>query len=290
MGGNVIHARKLRTHEFPFLRDKRSLLGQLDIELTERCNNNCIHCCINLPADAAAQAREMDTAFLREILTQAADLGCLTVRFTGGEPLLRDDFADLYLFTRRLGMQVIVFTNGRLITPGIAALFAKYPPGRPVEISVYGMHPESYAAASGRKGGFLEFRRGMELLRVHGVRFVLKSSILPPNRVEMEAFEQWMAELDVENRRPRYAMNFDLRSRRDDPEKSGRIEKLRLSPGETVSMLAGNPRYVEEMREFCGKFIGPPGEKLFACGAGRCIRQGPDVPPPPRSGDGCRYA
>jgi len=32
-----------------------SRLGRLDIELTERCDNDCVHCCINLPAgDAAA--------------------------------------------------------------------------------------------------------------------------------------------------------------------------------------------------------------------------------------------
>jgi radical SAM protein with 4Fe4S-binding SPASM domain len=273
MGRDAIYARKYRPHEFPFLGEKRSLLGQLDIELTERCNNNCIHCCINLPQDDPARIREMDTAFILEVVKQAADLGCLTVRFTGGEPLLRDDFADLYRFTRRLGMQVIVFTNGRLITPGLAALLAKYPPGKPVEISAYGMRPESYDDASGRKGAFQEFRRGVELLLEHGVRIVLKSSILPSNRPEMEEFERWMAELGAENRRPRYAMNFDLRSRRDDPEKNGRIEMLRLSPEETVRVLARNPRYVGEMREFCGKFIGPPGEKLFACGAGHgaCI-------------------
>lgn len=27
------------------------LLAGQDVELTERCNNNCIHYCINLPAD-----------------------------------------------------------------------------------------------------------------------------------------------------------------------------------------------------------------------------------------------
>lgn len=273
MEGMLTYTKKMKSHEYPFLRGKPSLLGQFDIELTERCNNNCIHCCINLPVDSVAQTREMDTAFIREIVTQAADLGCLTVRFTGGEPLLREDFAELYLFTRRLGMQVIVFTNGRLITPELAALFAKYPPGKPVEISVYGMHPESYDAASGKNGAFQEFHRGMELLRKHGVRFVLKSSILPPNRADMTEFEQWLAELGGENRRPRYAMNFDLRSRRDDPGKNERIEKLRLSPDETLMVLSRTPHYVEEMREFCGKFIGPPGEKLFSCGGGHgaCI-------------------
>src|SRR4030042_212399 len=106
----MTYSRKIGTGEFQFPTGKRPLLGCLDIELTERCNNDCIHCCINLPQDSPAGNLEMDSPFIREILTQAADLGCLTVRFTGGEPLLRDDFADLYLFARRLGMQVIVFT------------------------------------------------------------------------------------------------------------------------------------------------------------------------------------
>ena len=44
-----------------------SRLGRLDIELTERCDNDCIHCCINLPAgDAAARAREMPTAQVKD--------------------------------------------------------------------------------------------------------------------------------------------------------------------------------------------------------------------------------
>jgi hypothetical protein len=122
--------KKLKPHEFYIWHGRRPLLGQLDIELTERCNNACIHCCINLPEDdVAARNREMDTDFVKDVITQAADLGCMTVRFTGGEPLLREDLTELYEFTRRLGMQVILFTNARLITSELAALLAKMPPG-----------------------------------------------------------------------------------------------------------------------------------------------------------------
>ena len=64
--------------------------GKLDMELTERCNNNCIHCYINLPADdRSAMEKELSTEELKEILKEAATLDYLTVRFTGGEPLLR---------------------------------------------------------------------------------------------------------------------------------------------------------------------------------------------------------
>jgi MoaA/NifB/PqqE/SkfB family radical SAM enzyme len=208
------------------------------------------------------------TAFVKNLLRQAADLGCLMVRFTGGEPLLREDFAELYLYARRLGMRVILFTNGRLITEELADFLARVPPGRWVEVSVYGMHPASYDASAGAKGSFVEFRRGVERLRVRGIPFVVKGAILPANKYEWEEFKEWAAGFPSMDHLPGESMNFDLRARRDDPAKNERIRKLRLSPEETVWMLARDPRYVSGMREFCSKFMGPPGDLLFRCGAG----------------------
>ena len=84
----------------------KALLGRLDIELTERCNNNCVHCCVNLPEkDETAKSRELTAKEIKESLIEATSLGCLTVRFTGGEPLLREDFEELYIFARKLGLK-----------------------------------------------------------------------------------------------------------------------------------------------------------------------------------------
>ncbi|MEM5790358.1 MAG: radical SAM protein, partial [Syntrophobacteraceae bacterium] len=131
------------------LRKARPRLEQLDIELTERCNNDCIHCCINLPAaDSAARERELTTRQVEHVLKQAADLGCLEVRFTGGEPLLRPDFEDLYIYARRLGLRVLLFTNACLISPRLADLFASIPPLLKIEITVYGMRQESYESVT----------------------------------------------------------------------------------------------------------------------------------------------
>ena len=263
------YVKKLKPQEFRLWRDKRPLLGQLDIELTERCNNACLHCLINRPEhDEGAHSREMDTDFVKTLLRQAADLGCLMVRFTGGEPLLREDFPELYLCARRLGMRVILFTNGRLITEELADLLARVPPGRWVEVSVYGMHTESYDASAGARGSFVEFRRGVERLKARGIPFVVKGAILPANKDEWEEFKAWAAEFPSMDHPPGESMNFDLRARRDDPAKNERIRKLRLSPEETVRTLARDPRYVSGMREFCAKFMGAPGDQLFRCGAG----------------------
>jgi radical SAM protein with 4Fe4S-binding SPASM domain len=250
-------------------KNRSPLLGRLDMELTERCNNNCIHCCINLAKDDAAREREISTEDAKRILTEAASLGCLSVRFTGGEPLLRDDFEELYLFARRLGLKVLIFTNARLITSEMADLLARVPPLEKVEVTVYGMSKESYEAVSRVNGSFNEFRRGINLLLDRKIPFVVKGALLPPNRREMDLFEIWASTIPGMDKPPSYSMFFDLRCRRDSPAKNRKIEQLRLSPEEGVEVLSRDrERYLKEMKQFCSKFMAPPGDKLFSCGAG----------------------
>jgi radical SAM protein with 4Fe4S-binding SPASM domain len=250
-------------------KNRSPMLFRLDMELTERCNNNCIHCCINQAEDDAAREREIDTEDAKRILTEAASLGCLSVRFTGGEPLLRDDFEELYLFARRLGLKVLIFTNARLITYEMADLLARVPPLEKVEVTVYGMSKESYEAVSGIEGSYDEFKSGTDLLLDRKILFVVKGALLPPNRGEMDLFEAWAATIPGMDGPPSYSMFFDLRCRRDSPAKNMRIERLRLSPEKGVEVLSRDrERYLKEMKLFCSKFMGPPGDKLFSCGAG----------------------
>jgi len=245
-------------------------LGQIDIELTERCNNDCIHCCINLPVnDADARQREMTTEQVKDILKQAVDLGCMQVRFTGGEPLLRSDFEELYLFARRLGLKVLLFSNGRLIMPRLAHLFARIPPLEPIEITVYGMHRESYEAVTRAPGSFEQFQRGMDLMLEHSVPFIVKAALLPRNRNEMDEFETWARKIPWMNDRPRHVLFFDLRNRRDDEAKNKLIKSLRLSPLEGLTVLTRDEAdFRKKMTEFASKFMGPQGDRLFGCGVG----------------------
>ncbi len=251
-------------------------LGSLDIELTERCNNNCIHCCINLPAnDKTAKKREMSTDQVKAVLSEAADLGCLQVRFTGGEPLIRSDFEELYIFARRLGLKVLIFTNARLITSSTCGPACSYTtPGVNGSDGVRDAARSSYEAVSRAPGSFDQFWRGVNLLLEAKIPFVVKSALLPPNKHEIEEFEAWAATIPWMDRSPRYSMFLDLRNRRDDPEKNDLIRSLRISPDEGLKILTRNADgYRKTMEEFAAKFMGPAGERLFACGAGNglCI-------------------
>jgi radical SAM protein with 4Fe4S-binding SPASM domain len=262
---------KIRTDKSPLWQNKRPLLSRLDMELTERCNNNCIHCYINLPADdIKAKEKELTTKEIKQILKEVASLGCMTVRFSGGEPLLREDFEEVYLFARRLGLKVLIFTNGTLITPHLADLFIRIPPLEKIEVSVYGMKRKSYEAITRIPGSFEAAWRGINLLLENKIPFVVKSALLPSNKGEMDEFESWASTIPWMDKPPSYAMFFDLRCRRDSEEKNSCIKSLRLSSEEALKVLTRRKNeYFKEMKEFGSKFIRPSGERLFSCGAGK---------------------
>jgi len=219
-----------------------------------------------------ARARELTTEQVKDVLQEAAGLGCLRVRFTGGEPLLRPDFEELYIFARRLGLKVLLFTNGRLITPHLADLLARIPPLLEIEITVYGMRQESYEAVTRALGSFAQFWRGVNLLLERKVPFVVKSALLPQNKHEIDEFEAWAKTIPWMTERPGYSMFFDLRNRRDDAGKNRLIESLRLSPQDGLAVLTRDEaKYRKDIAEFASRFMGPPGDQLFGCGAGCAI-------------------
>jgi radical SAM protein with 4Fe4S-binding SPASM domain len=260
----------VRAQETDLWKGKQRLIGRLDIELTERCNNNCAHCYINLPAtDEVARKREMSTRQVQGIVLEASTLGALSVRFTGGEPMLRPDFEELYIFARRLGLAVLIFTNATLVTPRLADLFARVPPREKIEITVYGMTRGAYEATSRKRGSFDAAWAGMQLLTERGVPFVVKGALLPRSVEEIDRFEAWAATVPAMEKSPSYAMFFDLRTRRDSERKNAHIRKLRLSPEEGMRILTRHPdAYRRSVREFCQKFLSAPGDKLFTCGSG----------------------
>lgn len=267
---NSVYVEKQPIDKVPLWKKSKPILVRLDVQLTERCNNNCMHCYINRSVnDSEAQKRELSTTEIKEILKEAVSLGCLTLRLTGGEPLLREDFEEIYLFGRKLGLKVLIFTNACLITPHLAELFKRIPPLEDIEISLYGMKESSYESVSRTPGSFELAWGGISLLMEKKVPFWVKGALLPPNRNEIEEFEAWAATaLGRDKPPPSYALFFDLHAR-GDGKKNALIKKLRLSPKEGWRMLSRRKEeYFKEMQEFCARFIGPGQDTLFSCGAG----------------------
>lgn len=81
---------------------------------TQACNIHCLHCY----RDAGDRQREeLTTEEGKRLLTEAASCGFRIFVFSGGEPLLRPDLAELVAFAKSLGLRPVLGTNGILLTP-----------------------------------------------------------------------------------------------------------------------------------------------------------------------------
>ena len=145
------------------------------IEFTARCNNNCTHCYENVSADdVEARKKELSLEQLKPIIDDAVSMGALWCTITGGEPLIRKDFSDIYLYLKKKGLLVSVFTNATLITDEHIRLFKKYPP-RDLEVTVYGVTSGTYAAVTRNPGSFKSFMKGLDLILKKQIESKVKS-------------------------------------------------------------------------------------------------------------------
>jgi radical SAM protein with 4Fe4S-binding SPASM domain len=251
------------------LKDKRAALS-FDLEITARCNNDCRHCYINLPAgDLKAKARELSLVEILGIARQAVDLGAMWCLISGGEPLLREDFTDIFLGLKRLGLLVSVFTNATLVTDEHLRLFRAYPP-RDIEVTVYGVREETYERVSGRPGSFAAFKKGFDRLLQSGVKMRLKAMAMRSNIHEMPAIREFCEKHTKDYFRydPMLHGRFDGDARRN-----AMIRAERLTAEEIVGLERADAKRFGALRSNCQEFISPEFahiscNHLFHCGAG----------------------
>lgn len=143
------------------------------LEITPRCNYNCVHCYLQ----DFHVSQELSYEELTEILDLLYDKGILFITLSGGEIFTRKDFLDIYLYAKKKGFFVELFTNGSLLTPQIVDCLAEYPPLL-VDVSIYGSNEETYNKVTGKKGEFEKVIRNVKLLKENNIRVSLKTPII----------------------------------------------------------------------------------------------------------------
>lgn len=89
------------------------------ISITNRCNLRCRQCEVPLLGD---RSKELSTEQWKKILEELHEwLGIAVLRWSGGEPFLREDILELLSYSTNLGMLSGVITNGQLIDRDLAA-------------------------------------------------------------------------------------------------------------------------------------------------------------------------
>jgi cyclic pyranopterin phosphate synthase len=118
-------------------------VSNLRVSLTPNCNLSCIYC---HREGEKAPGDPISSAEIAEILRVAAGFGIRSVKFTGGEPMLRPDLIEI-IKSVPTGMESSLTTNGTLLS-GLAADL-KQAGLRRVNVSIDSLDPAIYQKITG---------------------------------------------------------------------------------------------------------------------------------------------
>lgn len=152
-------------------------------EITSRCNFNCKMCYVHDLDCNKMKETEMPAEWWINLGKEAAQAGTVFLLITGGEPLLRDDFAEIYTELNKLGFVISLNSNGYLLGR-YKELFKKYPPNR-INVSIYGSNDDAYERFSGVRGFSTVMQNVLEM-REMGIDVRFNCSITPDNCDDME--------------------------------------------------------------------------------------------------------
>lgn len=186
----------LRTHKKNW-QIKRPNVCQF--ELTFACTLHCQHCysdCYNRPSFLK---KELNTKQVKLILDRVYNAGVIWVCFTGGDPLKREDFLEIYSYAKNKGFIITIFTNGYSMTEEIADCLKKMPPFS-IEMTLNGITPETYEKISQIEGSFEKTRKGINLILERKLPLKIKTQITKENLEELPRIKKFIEGLGLEFR------------------------------------------------------------------------------------------
>jgi radical SAM protein with 4Fe4S-binding SPASM domain len=162
-------------------------------ELTYGCNLRCVHC---YNPTHRALSHELTTVEICALLDQIADLGVLTVTFTGGEPSVRPDIGDILQHARRQGLMTHLMTNATRIAASFTDLLHEAGVSQ-INVSIYGATEAVYERMTQVPGSYRQFRQGLFNLAAASLPVIVRMPVTTINSGEIQACRQLVESLGM---------------------------------------------------------------------------------------------
>ena len=227
------------------------------LDITYRCNLNCIHCyCQGLSESFTHGRSEMTVEEIKSVIDELAQVGSLYLTLSGGEIFTHPHFFEIARYARERNFCLTLLTNGTLLNESIVKQIKQLTP-KSVEMSIYGTTAEVHDAITQTPGSFEKVVRAVKLLKENGIRVVMKSVIMKSNVHQAEALSQYSEELGADD------FNFTMEiSRKNDG--SVLPQQYQISPDD-MKTIASN--FADPSQNTIHEFQDNPLEKPL-CGAG----------------------
>jgi MoaA/NifB/PqqE/SkfB family radical SAM enzyme len=204
------------------------LRGNLDI--TYRCNNNCLHCWLRIPPGSPEKKIELITDEIKITVDEARKLGCREWAISGGEPMLRPDFPEIFDYITKKSSSYSLNTNGTLITPKIAEIMKRK--GKKM-IALYGATADVHDHITRNPGSFQATMKGFKLLQEAGAEFIVQ---LVPMKDNYHQFKEMVKLAKSLSPDWRVGAAWLYLSAEGDLKKNEEIKLQRLDPREVIEL------------------------------------------------------
>jgi len=171
----------------------RNIPISVQVDLTYRCNERCVHCYLDHDDHG-----EMTTAEIKHLLDEMAEAGVFILTLSGGEIFVRKDFFEILEYARRkLLFCVKLKTNAILIREREAARIRDLGV-ESIQISIYSHRPEVHDAITLVPGSLKRSLDAVRFLKSQGLRVVLANVLMVQNAQDYRGVRALAAELGVE--------------------------------------------------------------------------------------------
>lgn len=161
---------------------RENILFTVMLELSYRCNLDCFFCY----NDLGLEGRQLDTGDYLRLLDELAQVQCMNLILTGGEPLAHPGFFQIGSRARELGFLVRIKSNGHALRNRIAERLREEIDPFVVDISLHGARAESHDRQTRVRGSFDRLMSNIPGLQALGIRLKLNATLTRWNEDEIE--------------------------------------------------------------------------------------------------------
>jgi radical SAM protein with 4Fe4S-binding SPASM domain len=226
-----------------------------NLDLTYRCNNNCLHCWLKIPQDAIEKNDELTIGEIKKIVDEARIVGSRKWSISGGEPMLHEAFVEILDYITATTTSCALNTNGTLITPKIAKLMKK---NRANAIALYGATADVHDRITRTPGSFEAMMRGIAYLKEAGADFSIQIFLMKYNHHQ---YKQMLALAKTWTPSSKLGGAWLHLCASGNPRKNDEISEQRLDPSTVVGIDLPDI-YISADPDKCDE---PGDDKLLSC-------------------------
>lgn len=171
----------------------RNIPLSVQLDLTYRCNERCVHCYLDHEDHG-----EMTTAEIKHLLDEMADAGVFILTLSGGEIFLRKDFFEILEYARLERQFCVKLKTNAIMIREREATRIRDIGVESIQISIYSHRPEVHDAITLMPGSLRKSLAAARFLKSQGLRVIFANVLMVQNLQDYTGVRTLAEEMGVE--------------------------------------------------------------------------------------------